>query len=327
MFNYGPWSSHQCFNYERYNADFKGIRTNGRKGLERTLVKRMLNSIHRDDASNSIPPTDDSDLNSRIKKLYRGKDIHDNRAEYVETYLRLEIEDAENDKDFNILTFVSYSGNLNGEGYVAAYGFEQLPVHTIKSLKFKKKESKMKPSEYQQLINYYQLCFHDNFFNEKEIPPHADTNTYSIVFNKIVKFNYIQLLGQKYKSKEAIAKRGNVIHAYYKDPNDSEQEHRLRPAEIQYFFRHDVDLSNDDGDFSTFTFTFAYVRWFAIHPPASTITTFDSINSSAYSNTFIPDSELSILPVHCIHSPAGVYHNILEDYTVIIKFNRKIVDC
>ncbi|CAO3648482.1 unnamed protein product [Mucor hiemalis] len=159
---------------------------------------------------------------------------------------------------------------------------------------------------------------------ESEIPFHADTNTYSIVFNKIVKFNSIQLLGQKYNSKETTAKRGNLIHAYYKDPNDSEQEHRLCPAEIQYFFRHDVSLSGDDGDFNMYTFTFAYVRWFAI--PNTVLTTFDSINSTTFCSSFIPDSELSILPVHCIHSPVGIYYNIIEDYNIIIKFNRKITN-
>ena len=39
MLNYGPWASHQCFNYERYNSDLKGIRTNGKSGLEERLLQ------------------------------------------------------------------------------------------------------------------------------------------------------------------------------------------------------------------------------------------------------------------------------------------------
>lgn len=307
MLNYGPWASHQCFNYERYNADFKGIRTNGRKGLERTLVKRLLKSIHHDDVSNSIPPTGRPELDSRIKQLYHGKDIGGSRAEYVEKFLQQEIQDAQNDENFDPIKFISFSGRLDGNGYETAFGFEQLPASTVKSLHFASKSSKLPAVEFDQLFKYYDSSLADNFYRMDNYPQNANTNTYSIIFNDIVKFKSIELSGQKYNSKETNTKRGSVIHAFYKDPNESEQEHRLRPAEIQYFF--------------------AYVRWFASHSASTTITTFDTINSTTYTDTFLPDSELCILPVHCIHSPAGIYRNIIQNYNVIIKFYRKIVDC
>lgn len=134
----------------------------------------------------------------------------------------------------------------------------------------------------------------------------------------------ISLLGQKYNSKETTSNRGNIIHAHYKDPNDSEQEPRLRPAEIQYFFRHDVSLRNVDGFFNIFTFTFAYVRWFNYSDIR--LTTFETINTTTYSNSFEPDSASCILPVHSIHSPAGIYYNILDNKNLIIKFHRKITE-
>lgn len=324
MLNYGPWASHQCFNYERYNSDLKGIKTNGKKGLERTLVKRMLTRIHRDDSCD-IPPTGKVELDQKLKRLYSGNDIRGNREKYVQNFLQDEINNAAEDNDFDLIKFISFSGNLDGIGYEYVYGWEQLPIATIKSLKFNGKGKKMDLLEYQQLVDYYSIKYYpDAFFPETNIPFELDTDTYTVVKNQIVRFNSVKILGHKYNSKEATSKRGNVIFAYYKDENIPELEHQLRPAEIQYFFRHDVCLKVDDDVSQEFTFTFAYVKWF--DTPQVQLTTYNSINSSTYSNTFLPDSHLSILPIHAINSPAGIYFNILENYNIIIQFHRKITD-
>lgn len=315
MLNYGPWASHQCFNYERYNADLKGIRTNGRTGLERTLVKRIVNNIFRDDASSSIPPSGDQKVDQRMLKLCKRKDnlgtINDLR----------DIED----KEYSPLEFVSFSGHLDGVGYAPALGYEPLPTNTISSLTSKKNEDSMKDHEYQNLVEYYQYCFGDYFVDEKNIPLFTATNTYSIVKNQISKFKSIQLPGQQYNSKGASTKKGSVIFAYYKDPTLPDIEHELRPAEVLYFFRHDVRLLDNQGNMGEFKFTFAYVRWFC-SPSNVNLTTYNSINSTTYTNTFYPESYLSILPVHCIHSPAGIYYNILDNYNIIIKLPRKIIE-
>lgn len=324
MINYGPWASHQCFNYERYNADLKGIRTNGRKGLERTIVKRLLNSIHRDgDSSNFIPASGDSKVDSRLQKVLRIKSAAN--SDDVDEDIKKELEGARS-SEFDFLTFVSYSGHLNGVGYGDAFGFEQLPANTINSLHFSKKMSTMAEEDYQQLVQYYQHYINFDIYSVDDIPStNVPTNTYAVIDKKITKFNSIKLLGQKYNSKEATSKRGNVIFAYYKDPTQSPQEHQLRPAEILYFFRQVVSLSDEEsGDFHPFKFTFAYVRWFAASDVS--LTTFNSLNSSTYANTFLADSFLSILPVHCIHSPAGIYYNILDNYNIIINFHRKITE-
>ena len=45
-----------------------------------------------------------------------------------------------------------------------------------------------------------------------------------------------------------------MIFAYFKDENVADTEHELRPAEIQFFFRHDVNLVDSDGEMTTATF-------------------------------------------------------------------------
>jgi hypothetical protein len=70
------------------------------------------------------------------------------------------------------------------------------------------------------------------------------------------------------------------------------------------------------------TFTFAFVRFFKQYP--DNITTFRSINSEVYQNTFEDETGLCILPVHAIHSPVGVLFEKLSNMNIIVNLPRKI---
>ena len=163
----------------------------------------MLTTIHRTEIRNAIPSTSNQLIDSRLKTLYSGNDIHGNHSDYIEKYLRHEMEASEHNPQYNIINFISFSGNLNGVGYLPAYGFETLPVPTIKSLKFKTNNRKMKQNELQQLLHYYEAWFPDDvFYLEDNIPFGTPTDTYSIVKNEIARFNSVKILGHQYNSKE-----------------------------------------------------------------------------------------------------------------------------
>ncbi|KAI9330335.1 hypothetical protein BD770DRAFT_403878 [Pilaira anomala] len=108
------------------------------------------------------------------------------------------------------------------------------------------------------------------------------------VNQQVAKFKSVSILGQKYNSLEATSFR--------------EQQLELT------------------------TLTFAYVRWYKDLNPGSHITTFDTINSSCYSNTFTDPSYMDILPVHCIHSPIGLYINVIDSCNIVINMPRRITE-
>ena len=92
--NYGSWPSHSCFSYERYNQDLIGIRTNSKQGLERTVFKRMLSRIHREDLFNSISSVvgnstigEEEGFDVQLSRLISGEDINGNHERYVNTNL------------------------------------------------------------------------------------------------------------------------------------------------------------------------------------------------------------------------------------------------
>lgn len=49
MLDYGSWHSHHAFNFERNNSDLKNINTNNRDLMERTIARRYVESIHKED--------------------------------------------------------------------------------------------------------------------------------------------------------------------------------------------------------------------------------------------------------------------------------------
>lgn len=342
MLDFGPFHSHHAFNYERYNSDLKSIKTN-RKNMERTVANKFVESIHQQDYFSSAIPDLGPDVSfEHLKTIYMRKDIHGNKKSYEETYLAEELEGADDD-DFDIMEFIEMSGSLvPGDGYLLAYGHEQLPRSTVLSIRLNKKYTTLSSDIYDQLLSYYQ----EYFDSSDDIPPYIfgmDEEVRCVSYDeikitmlenrnvkvkaKVVKFKSISILGQRYNSREATSTRGSYIRAFYRDVEELDKtNHVLRPAQIQFFFRHSLPLMGNDNKLYMTTFTFAYVRWYKDMPPGSHVTTFDSINSSCYSNTFMDRSFMDILPVHCIYAPVGVYIEKFDDINIIIDLPRRIVE-
>ncbi|KAI9327450.1 hypothetical protein BD770DRAFT_449891 [Pilaira anomala] len=105
---------------------------------------------------------------------------------------------------------------------------------------------------------------------------HGLVNTF--VTNKIVKFLKLTVFGDMYKSEEPnVSKpRGSYIRAFYRtedEEDEGEVEEQvtdiyhtisrsgvLRPAQIKFFFRHQVEVLGNDGQMEKITHTFAYVK-------------------------------------------------------------------
>lgn len=160
MLDFGSFHSHHAFNYERYNADLKGVNTNN-KSIERTVVNKFVENVHRQDyfSSSTIPDLGSHVSFDNLKSIFLDEDIHGKKKAYENDFLSLEIENA-NDAEFDLFGFIDLAGNSNGNGeYTHAYGFEQPPCSTVKSMKFNKDYSVLSSDEYDQLLCYYQEFF------------------------------------------------------------------------------------------------------------------------------------------------------------------------
>lgn len=331
MLDFGPWHSHHAFGFERFNMDLKSAKTNHKGSIETTIAHKFLRSIHREDFFSGQLPNMGANVDmEQLKSVYVGNDIYGlGQQQYQNAYLSHELE-VSKDEDFNLIDFVEYAGSLDGSSPPNhAYGFEPLPCSTIQSLKINKLNSLLKEVEYVQLVNYYKTYFNpdddlpyiygkdDYITNDREIVK---------VNQRVAKFKSVSILGQKYNSLEATSFRGSYIHAYYRDTSQLSDDHQLRPAQIQFFFRHAITIMNNDNKLELVTLTFAYVRWYKELNPESHVTTFNTINSSCYSNTFTDPSYMDILPVHCIHSPIGLYLNVIDNHNIVIDIPRRITE-
>lgn len=319
ILDYGPLPSHSAFFYERCNKWLKSMNTNSKSLFERTVMNSFLKTVHYKDLVHSFPSLGlGATLDNRLKSLFVGVDIHGSQQYYIDNILKAEIEDSQS--SFNIFKFIEYSEN--GDVDDEAVGFEKLPVSTIKFLKFNKSTTKMSENHFALLIKYYRSYF--QYFDQALM---LDNYTFGQqsdkIQNKIIKFHSVKLLGNKYNSNETASSRGSFIQAYYKINTDISQN-QLRPAQIKYFFRHDILLEDVNNQLTVFTFTFAFVRFYKLHP--LDITTFKSINSQVYQNTFEDESEFCILPISAIHSPIGIMREKFENTNIIINIPKKITE-
>ncbi|KAG1447290.1 hypothetical protein G6F56_009308 [Rhizopus delemar] len=329
MLDYGSWHSHHAFHFERYNSDLKNINTNSRDLMERTIVHRFLEQIHKEDLfSGPLPNLGPNVDMNEVKSLFLGRSVSSKHKMYMATVLNEEIADN-NDGNFDLIAFIEYSGSLDlKKGYVEAYGYEPLPPNTIRSMKIEVRGCNMDAEYYDCLVEYYQFYFDDDvqyMFGKNDSCLVSEEWRKAVVSDRIHKFKSIDLLGQHYISSEAASTRSSYVRAFYKDPSTDKNQHQFRPAEIKFFFRHEMDFLNKTGNgFDKITFTFAYVEWFEKMEPSSQITTFDSINSTCYKNSVQTPSFMNILPVHCIYSPVGAYIEKFENCNIFIDFPRKI---
>jgi hypothetical protein len=332
MLDFGPWHTHHAFAYERYNQDLKAAKTNNKGSIEVTIAKKFIQTVHHNDFFvDSISNLEDGVPTLKLKAAFLGLDIHGNIESYEDNYLSHELEISKSD-DYDLMEYIRYAGSIDNDGYVHAYGFEPLPYCTVRSLKINQSKSNsfLNEENYRQLVSYYQVYFDQEGEKQYIFGVNDDINT-SIDFDKIVKvekliarFKSIDILGQKYSSIETASAKGSYVKAYYRDINLMIEEHVLRPAQIQFFFRHSIKLLNEQNELEIVTFTFAYVRWYKTLDPGSHVTTYDSINSYCYSNTFLDISFMDILPVQCIHSPIGIYIDIFDNCNIVIDIPRKI---
>ncbi|KAI9326478.1 hypothetical protein BD770DRAFT_450006 [Pilaira anomala] len=147
-------------------------------------------------------------------------------------------------------------------------------------------------------------------------------------------------IGDMYKSEDPnVSKpRGSYIRAFYRtedEEDEGEVEEQvtdiyhtisrsgvLRPAQIKFFFRHQVEVLGNDGQMEKITHTFAYVKWFS--NPYNNFSSFSKDHMQVWGNWFDEDSVMSILPVSRIYSPVTIMKNHLDDSNVILGLPPKV---
>ncbi|KAG1434685.1 hypothetical protein G6F56_014224 [Rhizopus delemar] len=96
--------------------------------MERTIVHRFLESIHKEDLfSGQLPSLGPNVDMNQIQSLFLGRNVSERHKNYMASVLNEEIEDSSDGK-YDLIEFIEYSGNLVANtGYADAYGFEALP--------------------------------------------------------------------------------------------------------------------------------------------------------------------------------------------------------
>lgn len=233
-----------------------------------------------------------------------------------------------NDGSYDLIGFIEYSGNLDLEtGYTEAYGHEPLPPNNIRSLKLDVRGCNMDTEDYSALVKYYQYYVDDDvqyMFGKNDNCLVGEGWRKVVVSDKIHKFKSIDLLGQHYISSEAASTRSPYIRAFFKNSATDKEQHQMRPAQVKYFFRHEMKFLNESGSgFDTIMFKFACVNWFEKMNSSNQIITFDTINSTCYKNSVMPSSYMNILPVHCVYFPVGAYIEKFEIATFSSTFQER----
>lgn len=128
---------------------------------------------------------------------------------------------------------------------------------------------------------------------------HLKTLGYIQADNTIAKFVSFELFHNGYKSTESSAKnhRGSFVLAFSRSKNGA-----LSPAQIQYFFHHEVAVIKTQNEFVNVTHTFALVKWFK--PPHLQLSSFQ-IAAKYIELCFCEFEEpfaMSIIPVRALHS-------------------------
>jgi hypothetical protein len=208
---------------------------------------------------------------SRTHQLYTGEDIHGYKA--IDESLKEEY--IASKKDFSVVDYLAVRN-----GHCISYGFEVLPPTAIRYMKLKPSVT-MEPVFFSKLLNFYNGRYNCQIFGTHHVLGnncvsnlqlgHTNELVKTVVSNKIMKFNTLNLFGEKYKSTKSNSSntRGSYIRAIYRTEEEEEEIDvyhtvskfgEMRPAQIMFFFRHKVDVLSKDDKLENITHTFAYVR-------------------------------------------------------------------
>lgn len=261
LLDYGPGPSSWIFNFERYNCDIKGIKTNHKGAVEKTFMKKFLKAVHTEDYYNTLGSGSilNASENKIVSRIFSGGNSHG----YDEIDAMVKDEYLDSLECFSLSDYLSFN-----HGHNLCYGFEMLPPSAVKQLKFKPASS-MEHSLFLLLLQYYSEVYSQDF-------------TFDNTSDKIVKFLTLDLFGAVFKSVESacLNARGSYIRAFYRmnydldvDIDGETVEERsarhyksvsesglLRPAQVMFFFRHQVDVLDQNGKMYNQTHTFAFVR-------------------------------------------------------------------
>ncbi|KAG2209692.1 hypothetical protein INT47_001838 [Mucor saturninus] len=309
--SFGPGHASWIFNFERYNCDIKNIRTNRKGNYELTYLKKFMQMVHAGDYFESLYHQsvlgEDSVLLDNLVSKER------NIANQPESL------------DFFLPAYIA----LN-HGHKLARGYEPLPISASKFML--KSESCMNIEDFLILLQYYQVTYSGQIFTINNTP------------RTIWTFNNLNLFGNIYRSMDSSSanSRGSYIRAFYRLDSQERLEHdgetednrvlrhyhvistngNLRPAQIMYFFKHQVNLIDQSGQMRNMTHTFAFVRW--LLPSRTNLLSYSHGNMQVWSNEFEEPSAMSILPVHLIYSPIAVKLQHLDNINVITTLVPKI---
>ncbi|OBZ81209.1 hypothetical protein A0J61_10742, partial [Choanephora cucurbitarum] len=242
ILDYSASPSHWLFNFERYNQDIKGIRTNRKSCVERTYMEQFLMQVHSEDNAESLLDAIPAEFKETVQDQFSCQKTRCDESLLEEYTLSC--------NDFFLSNFNQF---ITGTEY--AYGFEQLPPKAYLSMSLKL--DKLSTDVFTCLVEYYNSVYcttyvdaQISFGNPGSLPVdwHAS------------KFKTIDILGNKYTSIAAsrLKNRGSYALAYYQNDDGT----TLRYCQIYRMLRHTITVEEDDGFRASQVHTLAYVKWF-----------------------------------------------------------------
>ena len=185
ILDYSASPSHWLFNFERYNQDIKGFRTNRKGCVEKTYLNKFLHQVHAQDYSVALLGNIPDSNKAHVKELFGGQKA------MCHSSLLEEYDQAQ--RHFN---FEDYNNVALSVGF--ASGSECLPPKSLMSMT--PSTVNLPENVVACLVGYYTSTYKTSYIDGFL----ASASPLSIPVSwQVTKFKYIELLGNKFNSVEA----------------------------------------------------------------------------------------------------------------------------
>lgn len=209
---------------------------------------------------------------------------------------------------------------------VPAKGYEELPQFSYDSITWHSNNeepsatsgNEEEPNEYECLVLYHlHTAKYSGILAEYEMETDIDEQ---VIRNTATKFRSIQVAGYSYYS--LLHGQGKGYCCAYRVNDEGEKV--LWPGQVQFFFRHTLQLETMEGAFQDFDHYFAFVRWFNPANENQILSEFENDDdTSCWQNSFEEMTEDCVLPVHMLHSGISIRLDYLKDINIVVFFPRK----
>ncbi|KAG1164909.1 hypothetical protein G6F36_013634 [Rhizopus arrhizus] len=312
--DFGPIYAFWLYGFERLNGDIKKMTVNYKAAFEATYMKKFLSVVHYGDYVRNLPPSIRQNPTMMSSFGYLSPTPSD---PLVSSSLCAS-------QCFDFSSFVSAPLCLNN----LFTGAEVLPPGTQVSIQRKVSMNRLNRSDYGHLLSFDASVYDDRTFTSA-LDPELPNEMSTMVLPDVSFFSEIDVLGQTYRSKASRTSRGCYIEVAH-SPAIPGQEPEMRIGEVQYFFKHQLQMKKTmlpNGQvFVPDAFdehTFVFVRWY--NPPLHPFQEFECLGAAYYHDSFRPADSDCILPISRIFTCVAMRKGYPDDHVIFLPLPRKTI--